>query len=169
MCPHAAALNTAPLPVCSFVPLTSHVQPLNSAFSFQSLTNCPRFATLSEPLSFQPITNCPICKSFALITIQQYRGWVGPPPTSPTFRKHRSASIIPFVFKLLHTLWRHGRNTTLLQSIPCALFLSPRGCVPLHFNISNCPTAPNLSPFQSPLTDKNRLCYTEPVPRTLAS
>jgi hypothetical protein len=45
--------------------------------SFQSLTNCPRFPTLSEPLSFQPITNCPICKPFVLITIQQYRGWVG--------------------------------------------------------------------------------------------
>ncbi len=28
-------------------------------------------------LSFQPLTNCPIWKSFALITIQQYGGWVG--------------------------------------------------------------------------------------------
>ena len=45
--------------------------------SFQSLTNCPRFATLSEPLSFQPITHCPICKSFVLILMQQCRGWVG--------------------------------------------------------------------------------------------
>ncbi len=45
--------------------------------SFQSLTNCPRFATLFQPLSFQPTTNCPICKSFVLITIQQCRGWVG--------------------------------------------------------------------------------------------
>ncbi len=79
-------MNTAPqlrslfphlleLPV-SFRP-TSNVQPLTSAFSFQSLTNCPRFATHSEPLSFQPIMNCQVRKSFVLITIQQYPGWVG--------------------------------------------------------------------------------------------
>src|SRR5258707_3385852 len=43
--------------------------------SFQTLTNCPRFITLSEPLSFQPITNCQICKPFVLMTIQQCRGW----------------------------------------------------------------------------------------------
>jgi hypothetical protein len=33
-------------------------------------------------LSFQPITNCPFSKSFVLITIQQYPGWVGGPPGS---------------------------------------------------------------------------------------
>ena len=43
---------------------------------FQSLTNCPRFATHSEPLSFQPITDCPFCKSFVLIFIQ-HAGGVG--------------------------------------------------------------------------------------------
>ncbi len=59
--------------------LITSAAPFVATTNFQSLTNCPRFATDSEPLSFQPITNCPICKSFALITIQQCRGWVGPP------------------------------------------------------------------------------------------
>ncbi len=45
--------------------------------SFQSLTNCPPFATLFETLSFQSITNCLFFKLFVLITIQQYRGVPG--------------------------------------------------------------------------------------------
>jgi len=57
--------------------ITNHESPFLPPLSFQSLTNCPRFATHSEPLSFQPITNCSICKSFVLIMIQQYPGWVG--------------------------------------------------------------------------------------------
>src|SRR5713101_4424682 len=57
--------------------VTNHESPFLPPLSFQSLTNCPRFATHSEPLSFQPITNCSICKSFVLIMIQQYPGWVG--------------------------------------------------------------------------------------------
>src|SRR5713101_9514617 len=48
------------------------------SLSFQSLTNCPRSATHSEPLSFQPITNCSVCKSFVLILIQN-AGGVGTP------------------------------------------------------------------------------------------
>src|SRR5712691_8977693 len=35
--------------------------------------------------------------------------------------------------------------------------------------LSNFSAAPNSSPFQSLLTDKNRLCYTEPVLGKLAS
>ncbi|SRR5713226_3566792 len=68
--------------------------------SFQSLTNCPRFATHSEPLSSQPITDCPICKSFALIIIQQCRGWVGPLCSNfPTFQPANLST-----FRLPHTL-----------------------------------------------------------------
>jgi hypothetical protein len=51
------------------------------------------------------------------------------PSHSSKFRLR--ASIIPFVFRALRTLLRHGRSATLLESIRCALFLSPRGCVPL--------------------------------------
>jgi hypothetical protein len=36
-----------------------------------------RHSSLVPIFSFQPLTNCPICKSFVLITIQQYPGWVG--------------------------------------------------------------------------------------------
>ena len=47
--------------------------------NFQQLTNCLKFATHSEPASYQRVTNCPICKSFVLITIQQYPGCGGAP------------------------------------------------------------------------------------------
>src|SRR5229473_6815777 len=62
-----------PLGSLRFAParLSTSLPPL----SFQSLTNCLRFATLSELLSFQAITNCPICNSFVLITIRNAGGW----------------------------------------------------------------------------------------------
>src|SRR6266849_5062588 len=55
---------------------------------------------------------------------------VNPSARSSAFQQLRPAYIIPFVFTILRTLLRHGRNATLLESIPCALSLLPRGCVP---------------------------------------
>jgi hypothetical protein len=104
--------------------------------NFQSLTNCPRFATHSEPLCFQPITNWPVCKSFVLTTIQQCRGCVGaslrafkpfnlltskqlpcnsiPLPSSPLFSKayalfSATAAAQLFWSQLFaHSFYRHG-------------------------------------------------------------
>jgi hypothetical protein len=45
-----------------------------SPANFQSLTNCPRLATLSVPLSFQRVTTINFCNSFLLITIRIARG-----------------------------------------------------------------------------------------------
>ncbi len=73
---HLPAFRGAITPFHSSLAI-SH-SPLATVLCFQSLTNCPRFATHSQPLSFQPITNRPVCKSFVLITMQKCRGWVGP-------------------------------------------------------------------------------------------
>ena len=68
-------------------PLVCHLASYPSSpatfLSFQSLTNRPRFATLSEPLSFQPITTVKFCNLFVLITIQQRRGREDPLPFPP--------------------------------------------------------------------------------------
>ncbi len=76
-------MNTAPRPARptssrSFQSPRSHLPSPAASLCFQSLTNCLRFATHSEPLSFQPITNCPFCKSFVLKTIQHAGGVGGP-------------------------------------------------------------------------------------------
>jgi hypothetical protein len=69
--------------------------------NFQSLTNCPsldaNFAHV-QSLSFQSITKCPICKSFLLITIQQYRGCV--PPLLPT--RHSPLSYLESTLAEMH-------------------------------------------------------------------
>ncbi len=76
--PARAAASALPFPrLCSIPPPNPGHSVCPPFFFCQPLTNCPRFATHSEPLSFQPITSCPFCKSFVLTTIQQCRGWVG--------------------------------------------------------------------------------------------
>src|SRR6266851_1471246 len=70
--------------------------------------------------------------------------WGGRAPASlielSTFNFRPSLLSIPFFFKLLRTLFHHGRYTTLLESIRCALFPSPRRCTPLR--LSSCPFLP---------------------------
>lgn len=46
---------------------------------FQSLTNCLKFATLSEPLYFQRLPTVKFYNSFVLITIQNAGGGYGGP------------------------------------------------------------------------------------------
>ncbi len=70
--PHGSSLNPGLIRSSTTTPSSDL-----PSLSFQSLTNCPRFATHFESPSFQRVTNCPICKPFVLITIQQYPGWVG--------------------------------------------------------------------------------------------
>jgi hypothetical protein len=84
-----AAPRSHHLPWCPLSRSSRGRPPLATVFPFQSLANCPRFATLSQPISFQPLTNCPICKSFLLKTIQQYRGVWGVRLLSnfPTFKR----------------------------------------------------------------------------------
>jgi hypothetical protein len=78
VCPHGDVLSGFALNIQTFQRATfKRSSPTLPSLFFQSLTNCPRFATYSEPVSFQPITNCSVCKSFVLITIQQCRRWVG--------------------------------------------------------------------------------------------
>ena len=48
--------------------------------NFQQLTNCLKFATLSEPLSSQSLPTVKFCNSFLLITIQIARGGYSPLP-----------------------------------------------------------------------------------------
>ena len=62
-----------------------------------------------------------------------FGGGCGPPVNSSGFQQLHPSSIIFSVFNLLRTLLHHGSNSTLLESIPCAFFLSSRGCVPLLF------------------------------------
>ncbi len=217
------------------------------SISFQSLTNCLRFATHSEILSFQPITNCPICKSFALITIQ-HAGGVGEPvclltlcmlrsfqcvfQLSPlfsrfcalfcattamqlfsnqfvahSFRRHGGVggpvitSKVPYIFPssvcsksfVCHSyencrgvyaffpIW-NGSNqlpsssftpsfegASTIDSCPDTFLFHESPVTNHKSHFSDFPAAPNSSLFQSLLTNKNRLCYTEPVIGKLAS
>src|SRR5690348_7099474 len=61
-------------------PACTHLSPDSPPLSFQSLTNCPRLATLSETLYFQSLPTIKFCNSFLLITIQIARGVDSPPP-----------------------------------------------------------------------------------------
>ena len=54
-----------------------------TSHDFQRLTNCPRFATLLEPLSFQPLPRCPICMSFISCNMPGVAGYL--PFSSFTF------------------------------------------------------------------------------------
>jgi hypothetical protein len=68
---------------------------------FQSLTNCPRLATLSVLLSFQRVTTIKFCNSFLLITIQNARGWVGTPLSAKSAKirgLHKSRFTLPLYF-----------------------------------------------------------------------
>src|SRR5579859_698166 len=65
-------------------PACAHLSPDWPPLSFKSLsprsergTNCPRLATLSEPLCFQSLPTIKFCNSFVLITIRIAGGWVG--------------------------------------------------------------------------------------------
>ncbi len=115
------------IPVLFNLQIPLHLRPLLRGLAntlplvyFQSLTNCPRFATLFEPLSFQRITNCPICNFFVLITIQQCRGVGG--GSAPNLQNlqtikvnvQTSFDLCPFLFKRLRTLW-HLRKTQLVS------------------------------------------------------
>src|SRR2546428_8943468 len=62
-------------------------------------------------------------------SFQKYGGWVSTLPKVELATQHssRSNSFKFFLFTLLRTLWRNGRNTTLLESIRSALFLSQWG------------------------------------------
>src|SRR5437899_2513793 len=62
-------------------------------------------------------------------TLSRNGGWVSTLPKVELDTQHSSPSNLFkfFLFTLLHTLWRNGRNTTLLESIRSALFLSQWG------------------------------------------
>jgi hypothetical protein len=109
--------------------------------SFQSLTNCPPFATHWETLSFQSITNCKLCNSLVFKFVQNAR-WVGrsrgSTPASIYLFYFQSvahsfalfcthAKLNSFLFKRLRTLcqkhpgggilfseapWRRGKHAT---------------------------------------------------------
>ena len=125
--------HACPQPVDVSRLVSSFVAPTN----FQRLTNCLKFATHFEPLSYQRITNCPICKSFFLITIQQYRGCT--PSLSQLAARHSSlaAHTIPFAFINFCTLL-HSRISQLL-SFPC-------GVPPALESAISCPIQKSMNP-----------------------
>jgi hypothetical protein len=97
---------------------------------FQSLsprasrgTNCPRFATLSDPLYYQSITNCSISKSFVLITIQQCRGWVGASLLRPSRRTLTPFISDPVSSTLVPRIWRSPVRGffSILSAVNCGL------------------------------------------------
>lgn len=92
--PHRFAFPNASQQSCPAASRTPRFLPLSY---FQSLTNCPRLAVVSEPLSFQALTNCSIFKLFVLITIQNGRRGSG-------FRccPDLSLQICAFVFNHFH-------------------------------------------------------------------
>ncbi len=153
------SIGLAPVRLSSFLPF----------LSFQSLTNCPRFATLSEPLSFQSITNRPICKPFVLITVQQCRGWVGGQQggAMKVILELRRQGIHRNQVVSLRTFQRRQRHCSLRVSVHSAplryLFLplpptfkrSPR----IPFRINTCRTASKqttLSTFRINTYEKTR-------------
>jgi hypothetical protein len=88
--------------------------------SFQRLTNCLRFVTLSELLCFQAITNCSICKSFVLITIQQYRGWVCVLLLASQLSGMQRSALTPLKCALTNHL-QVTENTATLSPLECAV------------------------------------------------
>jgi hypothetical protein len=100
----------------------AHLSTSLPSLSFQSLTNCPRFATHSEPSSFQSITNCPICKPFVLITIRN-AGGVGGGPDKHLFKKDFNSRIPP-PSPLECAVTCHSQvieNTATLSPLECAV------------------------------------------------
>src|SRR6266567_2098065 len=101
-------------------------------------------STDNPPLCFLTLTKCKFSNSFVLKFIQNAGGVGGRAPSSltelSTFNSQPPLLSIPFFFKFLRTLFHHGRYTTLLESIRCALFPSPRTCTPLR--LSSCSLLP---------------------------
>ena len=128
----------------------------------ESVRLAPARLSSSLPfLSFQSLTNCPICKPFVLTFIQNAGGVGG---TTPVLVSQQlcftSANLCVLgVSALSLSGLFHQSRVTNHQLVPS--FEGPR--------LSNFSAAPNSSPFQSLLTNKNRLCYTEPVLGKLAS
>lgn len=60
-------------------------------------------------LSFLSLTHCPICKPFVLITLQQYRGVVGSPPSSSS-----TLTLTPHLFSANSVI------SVLRKHVPCA-------------------------------------------------
>ena len=115
-----------------------------------------RLASSLPFLSFQSLTNCPICKPFVL-TFIQHAGGVGvphlfSPPNNAASFTSANLCVLGVSALSLSGLFHQPRVTN-HDLVPS--FEGPR--------LSNFSAAPNSSPFQSLLTNKNRLCYTEPV------
>src|SRR2546428_13938786 len=108
-----------------------------------------RSSTSLPSLSFQSLTNWPICKPFVLIFIQNAGGVGGP---------------VPVLASQQLCLFTSANLCVLGVSVLSFSALFHQSPVTNHKSrLSNFSAAPNSSPFQSPLTNKNRLCYTEPV------
>ncbi len=190
-----------PRPTLSKPPASVCLAPVRSStylpsLSFQSFTNCPRFATHSEPLSFQPITNCPVCKSFVLITIQQCRG-VGGSPSAPTFQlsnlQTSQHSMFRIFFQVPYALT--PLFATLAKTAGVYTLSSQTGIVPINYLRPPDPPSARAEirssstshRHESQVTffrlsgaaeffsisvaahEQNPLCYTEPVLGKLAS
>ena len=129
----------------------------------ESVRLAPARSSTSLPsLSFQSLTNCPICKPFVL-TFIQHAGGVG--GTTPVLASQQlclftsgNLCVLGVSALSLSGLFHQSRVTN-HQLAPS--FEGPR--------LSNFSAAPNSSAFQSLLTNKNWLCYTEPVLGKLAS
>src|SRR5713226_4002781 len=146
--------------MCAFcIPCASPGRPHPTA----SVRLAPARSSTSLPsLSFQSLTNCPICKPFVLTFIQHAGGVGGPAPVLASQQRcfFTSANLCVLgVSALSLSRLFHRSRVTNHQLVPS--FEGPR--------LSNFSAAPNSSPFQSLLTNKNRLCYTEPVLGKLAS
>ena len=130
------------------------------SISFQSLTNCPRFATHSVPLSFQPITDCPVCKSFVLITIQQCRGWAGPSATTsqPSSLQTFQPSMFRILFQVPYTLT--PLFAILTKTAGVYTLSSQTGTVPItilalrhpHRRVRRCLLPPQVTSHESQVT-----------------
>src|SRR5579859_7672059 len=80
-----------PSPYASTLPIPPRERSDRSlCTSFQSLTNCLKFATLSEPLCFLSLPTVKFCNSFLLITIQNARGGL------PTICQAVGEGCVPF-------------------------------------------------------------------------
>ena len=129
----------------------------------ESVRLAPARSSTSLPsLSFQSLTNCPICKPFVLIFIQNAGGVGVPhlfsPPNNAASFTSANLCVLRVSALSLSRLFHQSRVTN-HQLAPS--FEGPR--------LSNFSAAPNSSAFQSLLTNKNWLCYTEPVLGKLAS
>ncbi len=121
----------------------------------ESVRLAPARLSSSLPfLSFQSLTNCPICKPFVLTFIQNAGGVGG---TTPVLVSQQ----LCFTSANLCVLGVSALSfSALFHQSPFTNHKS---------RLSNFSAAPNSSAFQSLLTNKNRLCYTEPVLGKLAS